>query len=50
MAQELSSSQQLTNTNLSSFFMSDLRVIGEIHHVVNRATLIDPSSLDFFCY
>lgn len=45
-----SSSHQLINPNLSSCFMSDLGVIDEIQHqqqhVGNRATSIDPSSLD----
>lgn len=44
-------SHQLLNPNLSSCFMSDLGVISEIQHqqqqnVGNRATSIDPSSLD----
>lgn len=53
MARELCSSSsyhQLINPNLSSCFMSDLGVIGEIQqhqqHVGNRASSIDPSSLD----
>lgn len=52
MARELCSSSsyhQLINPNLSSCFMSDLGVIGEIQQqqrVGNRATSIDPSSLD----
>ncbi|ESQ47736.1 hypothetical protein EUTSA_v10022273mg [Eutrema salsugineum] len=43
------SSHQLINPTLSSCFMSDLGVISEIQHlqhVGNRATSIDPSSLD----
>ncbi|BAB03046.1 unnamed protein product [Arabidopsis thaliana] len=53
MARELCSSSsyhhQLINPNLSSCFMSDLGVLGEIQqqqHVGNRASSIDPSSLD----
>lgn len=53
IARELCSSsssyQQLINPNLSSCFMSDLGVIGEIQqqqHVGNRASSIDPPSLD----
>ncbi|KAL1197434.1 Transcription factor bHLH87 [Cardamine amara subsp. amara] len=53
MARELCSSsyQQLINPNLSSCFMSNLGVISEIQqqqHVGNRATSIDPPSLDCF--